>query len=281
MNRYEREVAEMDRSRAWRIRILSITGAAMLFTVALWSAGIPNVNWFPWLAEPMTLAEKSAEAPRTGPAEPVTPRPVHASGRLRLFSTAPGRNAREGAAQIGFDVANPVTVAAGGMLENGTVLAEVYADRVMVERDGESTVLYAEGIATHPGQKTVKANESLLVMTEPRPPTAPPAPDTYVDLLRAAPRFDGEQIVGFEVYPGTTRTHFDRFGLRPGDVLTLIDGAPVATVDVLYAALKDISEGRSVVVAGMRGNQQFTLSLESAPEESRERVAGAHAPPSL
>ncbi|HSH64676.1 MAG TPA: hypothetical protein VLB84_02510 [Bacteroidia bacterium] len=41
MNRYQQEVAEMDRRHRLRVRGVSFTAAAVLAIAALWSAGLP------------------------------------------------------------------------------------------------------------------------------------------------------------------------------------------------------------------------------------------------
>jgi general secretion pathway protein C len=152
-------------------------------------------------------------------------------------------------------------MSAGALLENGAVLKEIYLDHVVLDRDGKRTDLYIEGAA-----KPTKIPE-LLALTDTSPSIRKPvrtASATYTHILRGAPRYTDNQLIGFDVYPGTSSSQFWRLGLRPGDVLAAVNGAPITTQEALVSALKDLSEGQSAVASVIRSGQPIELALDGA-----------------
>jgi regulator of sigma E protease len=61
-----------------------------------------------------------------------------------------------------------------------------------------------------------------------------------------------------------------RAGLQPGDLITAVDGKPIASWDELSSAIRS-SEGRPVEMTLQRGDQQLTVAVtpESQPDRSR------------
>jgi type II secretory pathway component PulC len=180
---------------------------------------------------------------------------------LSLKATQPGRNAREGTAQIATGPANPLTYIAGALLANGTSLVEVHSDHVVLRRGEVSTTLYLETMA---GKKPV--HEELLEVTAPPPPTRKIEqslqPETYASIVRAAPRFADNKVIGFEVYGGTNPGAMYQLGLQPGDVLLELDGRAVSSVEQLHRGLRSIKGGAAVLATVLRGTEQVVLSLD-------------------
>src|SRR5437868_1458545 len=157
MNRYQLEVAEMDRRHRLVIRAISFVGAGVLAVAALWSAGLPPTQWWTqvqtWLAQPEGSVVKTAVPPQQQaapsanaivvPAESAAPSGTDSSisasqQPLFLVATSPGRNNAEGTAQIGTNPDNPQTYLGGAILANGARLAEIHRDHVILVR-GESS----------------------------------------------------------------------------------------------------------------------------------------------
>ena len=59
-----------------------------------------------------------------------------------------------------------------------------------------------------------------------------------------------------------------RAGLRPGDVIVGLDGAPITGADDLVRALSGDKIGRTIALDVLRGIEQLTLSL--VPQERRK-----------
>jgi hypothetical protein len=270
---HESEDGTSSRWRSARNKI--VAAAAMVAVVAAigWGAGVPQATWFK--AKP----DKDANARQHAGSATISTLPIPQSAgttdkRLHLLSTVPGRNVHEGTAQLGVDLRNPQTYGAGAWLENGATLREIHADHVVIERDGQSTELYVEGLALGPGKKIPKANQYLLSLDQPAPPVSQPtAPPTYTDIIRAAPHFEGEMLVGFDVYPGSNRTSFAQSGLQSGDLLTAIDGVPMNSTEALHAALQSMRDGQIAMASISRQGQSVTMALQVASERTSEAFA--------
>jgi hypothetical protein len=255
------------RRRRVRVRLLSIAGSAALIAAAMWSASAPDQSWFAWLQKKQVpVAQTKAIADPIF--SKVAPQTAKDDGhrRLHLIATAPGRNASEGTAQIGVEISSPLTFGAGAMLENGVVLKEIYNDHVLLERDGKTTLLFVEGVAIHPSAKMSAPDPDLVAVdTAPKAKLViPPSPPTYTDILRGAPHYESDRLIGFDVYPGTSSGQFYQLGLQPGDLITSIDGSAVDSQEALASALKNVSEGRSVIAIVERKGKTESISLDGS-----------------
>lgn len=259
-------------------RIIAGGTAAGLILAILVSAGFPPASWFH--SGEHTAAQTSAARPDQSTESSVSVPTAPATGaRLHLVSTAPGRNVHEGTAQIGVDLSNPETFAAGAWLENGATLREIHSDHVVLERDGQSTELYVEGVAVGPNAKKIPKLNGALVSLDTMPSAATialrPSLPTYTDIVRAAPRFENDLIVGFDLYPGTDRGQFSRLGLQPGDLLASIDGAPMNSTDALHAALQSMRDGQAVTAVVLRKGESVSVALEPLGSAQQQALVGA------
>jgi len=109
---------------------------------------------------------------------------------------------------------------------DGATLHSVYADRVLLDRNGrlETLRLPKELAASAP-----------TAMASPLPQAAAPPSGSLreaisenatrlTDIVRLAPHVQEGQVVGFRVNPGRDRAAFEALGLRAGDVVTDING---------------------------------------------------------
>ena len=67
---------------------------------------------------------------------------------------------------------------------------------------------------------------------------------------------------GVAVYTVTPDGPADRAGIRPGDVLTTVAGHKIATVEELFAALRQHEPGETVSISHVRGDQQRTAQVQ-------------------
>ena len=117
-----------------------------------------------------------------------------------------------GAALIGQDSRSANLYRVGAEPAPGIRIREVYADHVVLERDG---VLLSLMIAQR------GAGDALVSGVQ------PPAPPAGVnDMVRAAAAGDAG-MPGIRVFPGRNRGAFAQMGLHPGDLVTEINGQPV------------------------------------------------------
>ena len=89
------------------------------------------------------------------------------------------------------------------------------------------------------------------------------APHQLSELIRPQPVFaDGKQL-GYRVYPGRNRAQFTKLGLKPGDLVTQINGAPLDDPARGLEIFKVLEEGGQVSVTVERDGQPQVITLDA------------------
>lgn len=263
-------------TRAKRLLGRAIAPIAVVLAVGF-SLTYTGSDWFEqlkhWTQEtPRTQIPR--EVARTGPiGAPITVTPMRPLGNdssvspvplpLILVRTQPGRNAREGFAQIGVNALSPQTYAAGALLANGTRLTEVYQHYVVLERDGHSVRLYLQG-KPQPDAESAKGLLTVGGSTTAPAPVAPNSHDSLTAFVRPSPVFVGNELHGYALYPAKDPTPFSRLGLESGDVVTGIDGIAITKAADSLATLRTLADGVALTVMIERQGKAQTLSLDGA-----------------
>jgi hypothetical protein len=284
---FERAVLALKgRRRPWQARIAAVLGSAALIGAAFWGAGAFDRlhTWFADKADVPTAARPA----RPAPVVPTPPTPAQARsprladdgavGKMRLVATRPGRNTREGTAQLATGNADPLTYVAGALLANGAALLEIYGDHVVLKRDDLTTELYVDGTAR--STKPTAVREELITVDKPavKKSSKTVGPETYTNLMRAAPRYIDAKISGFDVYAGTESGALNRLNLQSGDVLLEIDGRVLTSVEQLHSSLESISAGASLTATVQRGSEQLVLTMDGAMLKEQQPTASLPVP---
>ena len=209
---------------------------------------------------PASLAAQSPSlAPNAGPPPtPAAPVDTMSSGSLAgqfvLVGTMAAGDPLAGAAFIGQSEQTVGLHKANTEIVPGVWLREVYATRVVIERNGVREEL----------------SVSSLHQTRNAPPietaaAAPLPPSGVSDSVRGAPTAATDELQGIHVFPGRNRGAFAQLGLHPGDLITAIDGVPVAgqaNTDVM--SLLQTGADSTVTVFRAGRLQQITVHGHSA-----------------
>lgn len=217
--------------------------------------------------------------------------------RLVLISARPGKTSKQGVADIGTDPENPQTFVAGALLQNGAKLAEIHENRVVLERAGKRATLYVMAAEfVRPSSKhsaAIVSDEDRLKRISGDATLASVGGSIQGDHLIKAPPESRSGIIrasqvtidgivqGFEVTPGADASKFGALGLRTGDVITDIDGAPLESVAGIASMISALSRGEIRVVTVRRGNTSETLLIDGSTMSSSRRAASIGPPPSL
>ena len=184
--------------------------------------------------------------------------------------------------QRGLAILGPSATAArvyltGSSVPGGAKLHAVYADRVLLDRGGviESLMLPRRqavgGPAPPPPPSMGIANRMQQLVTE--------NPGLIGDIIRPQPVLaDGRQR-GYRVYPGPNQDAFNRLGLRPGDMVTAINGTALddpARGGEIFGTLSNAGEARVTVMRNGR-QQDLVLNLAQVVAEA-EKMAKPAAP---
>ena len=176
--------------------------------------------------------------------------------------------------------------AVGDAVPGGAKLHSVFADRVVIDRDGhlESLMLprqilagpAAPSAAALPVQSPVGDRVRRLIKEQ---------PGLLADVIRPQVSLKDGKAQGFRVYPGRMRLAFMRLGLRPGDLVTAINGTPLDDPNRGEEILRTLSSSPEAHVTVVRNEQQQDLTLNVAQvmqdaESLASGAGGAEASPS-
>jgi general secretion pathway protein C len=203
-------------------------------------------------------------------ADPTTQDPNNAplsSANLVLAGTIATQDPKRGIAII--TDGGPSKVYAVGENVNGASLYSVYLDHVILDRGGtlETLVLprlLAGGphMAARRGPVEARSSEAVenirrLVQQD---------PGLLDQVMRTVPSYDNAagKLRGFRAYPGRNRTIFNKLGLRPGDLVTAINGQPLDDPQHSQEVFNTIQSSNTVTVTVERGGQKQDISLNVA-----------------
>ena len=186
-----------------------------------------------------------------------------------------------GLAIIGENASNTKVVAVGQPVPGGAKLAQVLADKVILDRNG-----VLESLAL-PRQ----AGPGLGFGPKAPPPPLPTSDNPVVDrvrqliqnepsaiseVIRPQPVFAQGKQKGFRVYPGRNRQAFTRIGLRPGDLVLAINGTPLddpSRGQEIFNTLGSSSEAHVTVLRNGK-QQDLTLQMSQIAQEAEGLVGG-------
>lgn len=174
----------------------------------------------------------------------------------------------------------------GDTVPGGAKLHAVYPDRVVLERAGalESLLLPQQS-----GPSTFASATNA-----PLPAQLPTAADVQIldrmrkliasdpgvigDVMRPQPVFAEGKQRGYRVYPGRNRAAFSRLGLRPGDLVTAINGTPLDDPSRGNEIFRTLGSSAEAHVTVMRSGRQEELTLNMAQIANEAEQLGSPPP---
>lgn len=235
----------------------------------------------------------NAELFGRAPVEQVAQDPGHATQStvaLVLSGIIAAKDPRDGLAILGPTASASKVYAVGDNVPGGAKVHSVMADRVFLERNGNLEYLMLprqlQGGAMPPGRPPTAAalpTESPVIDRMRKLMTDDPG--LMADIMRPQPVFSQGKQRGYRVYPGRNRQAFSRLGLRPGDLVTAINGTPLDDPARGQEIFRTIGASNEAHVTVLRNGQQqdLTLNMAQVAQEaealSGSEGQGAQAPP--
>ncbi len=154
-------------------------------------------------------------------------------------------------------------------------LHAVHPDRVVLNEGGRLTNLrLPEEFANAPGPVVRRANTTRRAVS-PRQNSIQNAISQNVvrlaDVVRPTPYFVNGQQRGFRVYPGRDRRQFAALGLRPGDLITDVDGQALSDTTQAMQIFQSLSEASEVSVTIERDGNPEVIILRTSQLELGEQ----------
>ncbi|MFO8154040.1 type II secretion system protein GspC [Thioalkalivibrio sp.] len=271
------------------LTLLLIVAAGVMAAQLTWQVLAPDVR--PPVTADISTAEvapsepvsqesplaRVAEMPLFGElGERATPEPVVAPEtrlRLRLLGLFAGDAPEQGKAIIAERDSPEQLYGIGDTIAGGQArLHRIHPDRVILERDGAYETLWlpradgttnGTGDAAPPARATPAANTSGDA-DEPRIQRSEwlEDPERLLQAVRARPVMQNGALHGLEVRPTRNARQFQQAGLRPGDVITSVNGMPLSSIEDTDQLLADLAGQSQVSIVVEREGQALPLSIQ-------------------
>ena len=86
---------------------------------------------------------------------------------------------------------------------------------------------------------------------------------TLTDIVRPQPFMPNGQMKGYRVFPGRQRSEFLKLGLRPGDLVTEINGVPLTNPAQGMEIFQSLSESSQVSLKIQRNGKDMDIALDT------------------
>lgn len=147
-------------------------------------------------------------------------------------------------------------------LPGGASLHEVYRDRVILNRGGVLETLrlpkVSQGGSSPPPARRQPPQFTTAAST---PGSVGSDEIAFTDVIRPQPFMPNGEMRGYRVYPGRDRRRFAALGLRPGDLVTEINGTLLTDMQTSMETLRDLRSASQIVLSVERGNTSMVLTL--------------------
>lgn len=159
--------------------------------------------------------------------------------------------------------------AIGDGVPGGATLHSVHTDRVILKRAGRLETLRLPRGETTASNRPVRAARRPTSFTRPAPvqtiqDVVEQNAIALTDVIRPQPVFKDGQQQGYRVYPGRQRQQFAQLGLRPGDLVTQINGMALNDPARGMEIFRGLADATSVSVTVERNGQMEVLTLDTS-----------------
>jgi general secretion pathway protein C len=222
-------------------------------------------------------------------ADPGTQDPANApqsTANLLLTGTIATSDPKRGVAIISDG--GPAKVYSVGDNVGGASLHSVYLDRVILDRSGALETLMLPRLLgpgmrgapvvrrTGGDPRTAAAVDNIRRMVQ-------KDPGLLDQVMRTVPSYDNAagKLRGFRAYPGRNRQIFSSLGLKPGDLVTAINGTALDDPQHSQEVFNTIQTSDHVTVTVERGGQKQEISLNIAQiaAQATKELADDGSPP--
>jgi general secretion pathway protein C len=195
--------------------------------------------------------------------------------RLTLRGIVAAETAEDSRALIESNPKDLEPYSIGMAIPGGATLHAIYPDRVLLRRAGRLETLRLEKdepsdpnavVALPPTSRGSAANvldyETAQKLSDIRSELLQD-PTKASQYMRMQPARRNGQLVGYRIYPGRNRELFREVGLRPGDIITSVNGVELNNPSRSLQLLGDLSQANNIDLTVERaGNlQNYSVTL--------------------
>jgi general secretion pathway protein C len=150
---------------------------------------------------------------------------------------------------------------------DGATLHSVYADRVLLDRNGRVETLRLPTELSPPGNAPPNARSPLAQEEA----SAAPLRDvfrqnaaTFSEIIRPAPHVQEGQLVGIRLMPGRDRATFEALGFQSGDVVTDVNGSVLDDISQALKIFEALGQSTQANVTVLRDGVPQVLVIDAA-----------------
>jgi general secretion pathway protein C len=203
--------------------------------------------------------------------QPIAPKNL----RLTLHGLYATSDPKQGFALISSARGTPKNYAVDESIKPDVVLSEIYADRVLLLRNGTLVTLMlpknTKGIQQKmvakpvvlgmPGDPVILQKPQLLRKLKRYRRQLQQNPMAMGRLINGSPVMRKGQIYGVKVDAGTDPLLINELGLQPGDILLNLNDTPLNDIKNLPVLIKALSEDKQFDITLERGGEVQTLNI--------------------
>ncbi len=184
---------------------------------------------------------------------------------LVLTGVIASNDPQYGLAILGQSAQSTKVYPVGDNVPGGAKLHAVYPDHVVIDRGGvlETLALPRNAAPGAPPPTTAALNTESPIADRMRK-IINEQPGLLADVMRPQPVFANGKQTGYRVYPGRNRQAFLRLGLRPGDLVTAVNGTPLDDPEHGQQIFNTLGASSEAHVTVQRNGQQQDVVLNLA-----------------
>jgi general secretion pathway protein C len=191
------------------------------------------------------------------------------TANLVLTGTIATQDPKRGVAIISDG--GPAKVYSVGDNIGGASLHSVYLDHVILDRGGQLETLLlprllGPGMNAPPLVRRTAGDPRTVAAVDNIRRLVQQDPSILDQVMRTVPSYDNAagKLRGFRAYPGRNRQIFNKLGLKPGDLVTAINGTPLDDPQRSQDVFNTIQTSDHVTVTIERGGQKQEITLNIA-----------------
>jgi len=156
----------------------------------------------------------------------------------------------------------------GDSIPGGATLHRVHTDRVILNRGGVLEALRLpkefDGKSSSGGKRSSSVRTSRSASPRSVQTLISKNVANFSEIIRPQPFMPNGQLKGYRVFPGRNRQQFIALGLRPGDLVTEINGVALNNPAQGMEIFRSLSESSQVSVTVERNGKSQTISLDAS-----------------
>ena len=156
----------------------------------------------------------------------------------------------------------------GEPIPGGATLHEVKTTQVIISRGGVLEALklpeISKGAPVAASASAARRNFGPSTVRQEMDDVEPDSVARFTDVVRPQPYMPDGTLKGYRLYPGRDRKSFAAMGLRPGDLVTDINGVPLTDMSQGMALFQSLGEATQLTVTLERNGQPEVLTLDTS-----------------